>query len=96
MAIIVKYTCKAIWELLQEEYLPYPTREIWLLSVKTYQKECDFPNCIGSLDGKHCEIKCPGKSGSEYDNDKNHFSISLQALTDANGKFVIVDVGEIG
>lgn len=96
VAVIVKDTCKAIWEVLQEEYLPYPTREIWLASAKTYQQECDFPNCIGSLDGKHCEIKCPANTGSKYYNYKNHFSISLQAVTDANGKFLIVDVGGLG
>lgn len=96
VSLIVKETCNIIWEVLQNEYLPHPTTDIWLKTAKTYFEKWNFPNCIGALDGKHIEIKCPSNSGSTYYNYKQFFSISLQALVDADGKLLVIDVGGVG
>ncbi|CAL1541201.1 unnamed protein product, partial [Lymnaea stagnalis] len=56
----------------------------------------DFPLCLGAIDGKHIRIKKPHRSGSKYYNYKGYGSIVLLAVSDANGKFVIVDVGSYG
>ncbi|XP_064087441.1 uncharacterized protein LOC135202118 [Macrobrachium nipponense] len=56
---IVKEVSEAIWETFQDTYLPYPTEEIWLENSARYASKCDFPNCLGSIDGKHIRIKCP-------------------------------------
>ena len=52
-----------------------------------------FPNCIGAMDGKHVQLKCPVNSGSFYFNYKSSFSIVLFALVDADCKFLHVNVG---
>uniref|UniRef100_A0A182W805 DDE Tnp4 domain-containing protein n=1 Tax=Anopheles minimus TaxID=112268 RepID=A0A182W805_9DIPT len=44
----------------------------------------------------HVRIKAPAKSGTQYFNYKKYFSVHLQAVADANCKFIVVDVGEYG
>lgn len=41
-----------------------PTEEIWTKSAQGFFEKWQFPNCIGSVDGKHVTIKCPDNSGT--------------------------------
>ncbi len=50
----------------------------------------------GSIDGKHCVIEAPGNSGSAFRNYKNSFSFVLLGISDANYKFIFVDIGAPG
>lgn len=61
-----------------------------------FYENSNFPNCIGSIDGKHIRIKCPKKSGSMFFYYKQFFSIVLLAVADANYKFIMIDVGSYG
>ncbi|KAJ4451836.1 hypothetical protein ANN_03314, partial [Periplaneta americana] len=94
VASIVKDTTQAIWDLLKEECLPFPDERMWRSIADNLHLKTNFPNCIGSIDGKHIRIKCPNDSGSDYFNYKHYYSIVLQAVVaDADCKFVAVDVG---
>ncbi|XP_026819313.1 uncharacterized protein LOC113557976 [Rhopalosiphum maidis] len=68
--------------------MPPPTTEHWIKAAKAFEELWNFPNCLGAIDGKHISIQCPPNAGSEYYNHKGFHSIVLQAVVDANAKFI--------
>lgn len=93
---IVSETVIALWEELHEEHMPVPTKESFKMIAEDFYSIWNFPNCLGSIDGKHIRVQCPKNSGSMYFNYKKFFSIVLQAVADAHYKFIAVDVGGFG
>lgn len=93
---ILKKVCSAIWECLLPESFPQLNEQRWRDIAEGFQKYCQFPNCLGAIDGKHVRIKKPKMSGSLFYNYKNYFSIVLLAIADANYKFIYIDVGDFG
>ncbi|XP_076546299.1 uncharacterized protein LOC143305680 [Osmia lignaria lignaria] len=62
-----------------KEYLQVPsTFEKWERIQREHR--WNFPNVIGTLDGKHINISLPISSGSDYYNYKGKYSIVLMAL----------------
>ncbi|XP_044151430.1 protein ALP1-like [Bufo gargarizans] len=96
ISYIVKDTCRAIWNLLREEFLPHPTCQQWISIADKFYEVTQFPNCIGAVDGKHVRLLKPPRSGSSFFNYKKYFSVILMAIVDANYKFVAVDIGAFG
>lgn len=96
MSFIVEEVCNAIIQRLQPLYLPEPSKEVWEKSAVGFYERWQFPNCVGSIDGKHVAIKCPSKSGSTYFCYKYRFSIVLLSIVDPDYKFICVDVGGYG
>lgn len=76
-----------------------PTIENLKIIEKEFYQKWNYPNCIGSIDGKHIRVRCPKNSGSIFFNYKQYYSIVLMAIADANYKCIIqiiVDVGGYG
>nr|CAH7751209.1 unnamed protein product [Callosobruchus chinensis] len=90
------YVAEYIWDSLYEIHIPVPSNGDFQQITKDFYEIWNFPNCIGALDGKHIRMRCPNNSGSLYFNYKGYFSIVLQALVDANYKFINIDVGGYG
>ena len=65
-------------------HMQMPKEEEWRAIAEEFEKEWDFPNCIGAIDGKHVTIRAPPCSGSMYHNYKGTISIVLLAVVDAN------------
>lgn len=94
--MIVYETCKLLWDTLCRELMQYPTEERWLQIAQDFEDRWNFPNCVGALDGKHCILEKPPKSGSLYFSYKKQFSVVLLGMVDANYRFVCVDIGSRG
>lgn len=96
VASIVIEVCQAIWNSLQKNHMPVPNSENFQNIAKDFFDKWDFPNCLGSIDGKHIRIKCPSKSGSMFYNYKQFYSMVLMAIVDAKYRFTMIDVGAYG
>lgn len=68
-------------------------REEWLRIAKDFEDKWNFPNCLGSVDGKHVMIVPPSGSGSYFYNYKGFHSLVLMAIVNANYEFVMCDFG---
>ena len=76
--------------------MPEPKQEDWEAIETGFRLRWNFPNCCGTVDGKHVAVRQPPGSGSLYYNYKNYFSIVLMAVVDAGYRFVMVDIGNYG
>lgn len=93
---IVCEVTRVIWNVHVKEHMPVPSVQQFKDIGDNFDRLWDFPNCIGALDGKHVRIKAPANAGSLYYNYKHFHSLSFQALTDAQYKFIVIEVGAYG
>lgn len=77
---IVQEVCQSICNRMETIYMPEPTEEIWKESAKKFETSWNFPNCVGSLDGKHVTIKCPKKVVLTISATFTNFRLSLWLL----------------
>ena len=97
ISIFVPLVCQAIIEAYKDEVMKCPRRpEEWLQVASDFSTKWQYHNCCGALDGKHIPIQRPSHAGSLYYNYKKFHSIILMAVSDANYKFLYVDVGAEG
>ncbi|KAG1946513.1 hypothetical protein F2P79_013391 [Pimephales promelas] len=92
----VHMVCAAIEKFMMGRFLPRPTQDTWREVAQGFWDKLNFPNCLGAIDGKHVVIQPPPRSGSQYFNYKNTFSIVLLALVDADYRFRVIQVGDFG
>ncbi|KAL7294248.1 hypothetical protein TKK_0012264 [Trichogramma kaykai] len=73
-----------------------PTHDKFVDIARQFLCKSGVPQCLGAIDGRHVCLKRPSKSGSLYYNYKKFYSIVLQAIVDANYKYIFIDVGAYG
>jgi len=97
ISLIIAEVCQAIIDEFRDEMIKCPcTPEEWKAKAEEFGKMWNFWHGLGALDGKHCGMKSPPKSGSLYHNYKGFFSIILMALVDARYRFMWVEIGANG
>ncbi|KAH8009219.1 hypothetical protein HPB51_013127 [Rhipicephalus microplus] len=89
---IIHETCTVLWEVLAPEYMKTPREEKWREIAAGFRNRWQFPNCVGAVDGKHIQIKCPRNGGSLYFNYKGTHFIVLMAVVDSQYLFRLVNV----
>lgn len=87
---------KIIWDILSPVYLPEKSVDDWKEIAIDYEKKCNFPHCLGSIDGKHIRSTKPPNSGSAFFNYKKYYSFVLMAICDAHYRFTWFDAGDYG
>ncbi|XP_037567439.2 uncharacterized protein LOC119463717 [Dermacentor silvarum] len=93
---VIRETCSVLWKVLVPLYMKTPTEEEWREIATGFSNRWQFPNCLGAVDGKHVQLKCPRNAGSMYFNYKGTHSIVLMAVVDSQYLFRLVDVGAPG
>lgn len=94
---MIPKVCQVIYEVLQEEYLPFPDHEDDSHDIaNNFYSKWDFINCIGAIDGTHIRVKAPPKSGSRYFNYKKFFSVVVMLVCDADQRIIWASVGDYG
>lgn len=93
---IIIEVCKAIWNTLKFKHMPASSVDTFMSIAIEFYEKWNFPNCVGSIDGKHIRLRCPTNSGSMYFNYKQYYSIVLMAVADTSYRFLMVDVGGYG
>jgi len=75
----------------------FPNNETeWKAIATQFEQRWDFPNCLGSVDGKHVQIIPPSNCGSYFWNYKGTNSLVLMAIANANYEFVMIHFGANG
>ncbi|XP_041424219.1 uncharacterized protein LOC108719648 [Xenopus laevis] len=94
IGMIVRETCKTIWNVTKDLVMPEPNTEKWMKISEGFYEKTNFPNCIGALDGKHIRVTRPPNTVSKSCS-KIFFTVLL-ALVDSSYCFTCIDVGAYG
>ena len=84
--------CYAISTHLGARYLKVPRGIYFKESVNLFQERFGFPQVLGAVDGTHIEINEPTEESQSYFSYKMKYSLNVQAVCDATGKFLVVDI----
>ena len=77
--------------------MQFPTSERdWQRNAKGFEVKCNFPNCLGAVDGKHVAIVPPPGAGSYFFNYKGYNSQVLTGIADWNYGFIYLNYGTNG
>jgi hypothetical protein len=83
----------AVWEARINCCIPTPNEGKGSSVAQSFNKDANFPNCVGAVDGKLIRVEKLGRSGPLYFNYKHYCFIVLLAVAESNFRFVYADAG---
>lgn len=93
VCMIVQETCACIVEVLQKQYINFPSGDSLKDVVRGFETKWGMIQCAGSVDGCHIPILPPALNHTDYYNRKGWYSIVLQAVVDHDYLFRDTYVG---
>ena len=92
----IKKTCAAICFVLKDYIKKTKTTAEWRAVARAFDDRWNLPHCLGAIDGKHCRIMKPKKSGSTFFNYKKYCSVVLLAICNSNYELLWTSIGAEG
>ena len=93
VSCIVKNVTEMICQHLGSKFIKLPLSENEFKHVTyCFEKVHGFPQCLGSVDGAHVNIKTPKKNSMDFINRKGHHPVNLHACVNYNYCFFDVVV----
>ena len=80
------------WTLHCFHFFPFSKQD----NIQRFFTKSGFPQVAAAIDGTHIPIRAPEENAADYFNRKGYYSVVLQALVDADGKFIDTNVGRPG
>lgn len=71
---------------------PYTEDEVQE-AIDGFEKDYDFPQIVGAIDGSHIEIKAPSENHEDYYNRKQYYSVVRQGIVNSKLMFQHISVG---
>ncbi|KAG5275883.1 hypothetical protein AALO_G00125580 [Alosa alosa] len=81
---------------LGQTFVSWPTGCEKRVSATSFQYKSGLEGVIGAIDGCHIRIQRPPVRGGDYMNRKSYYSVLLQGIVDAEGRFINVFTGMAG
>ena len=90
---VVHEICKILTENVGPQLIKFPVeREEVMESTAQFLKRFGCPQTIGCVDGTHVPIKQPSENAHDYMSYKLFYSINCQAICNAFGQFINVEI----
>ena len=90
---VVHEICKILTENVGPQLIKFPVeREEVMESTAQFLKRFGCPQIIGCVDGTHVPIKQPSENAHDYMSYKLFYSINCQAICNAFGQFINVEI----
>lgn len=91
----VRRVCKWIISI-GHEFVKWPEGNKIKKNCRKFEAKKRIPGVIGAIDCSHINIKAPKINKESYFNRKQNYSLVLQAIVDADKKFIDIYCGEPG
>ena len=89
---IVHDTCAAIVQVLQHQYIKFPTGSNLQRVIQGFETKWNMVQCAGATDDSHIPIRPPTLNHTDYYNRKGWYSIVLQGVVDHQYLFQDINV----